>query len=121
MDNKYVGLLYVSEVIELFTQGLLSTTFLVDIFFKEDGGEEEKKCVFVKVPLTGEASKNFKQVKCEILSFIFYLLFCKKVNVREFEMYTNVLPELQKYLADHCEGIVQYKKRVELFGVSKVN
>ena len=48
-------------------QGLLSTTFLVDIFFRtketENEEEEEKKSVFVKIPLTGEAGKNFKQVK----------------------------------------------------------
>ena len=46
-------------------QGLLSTTYLVEIFFhtaNEDGDEEEKKSVFVKIPLTGEAGKNFKQV-----------------------------------------------------------
>ena len=46
-------------------QGLLSTTYLVEIFFHTANGEEEgeeKKSVFVKVPLTGEAGKNFKQV-----------------------------------------------------------
>ena len=39
----------------------------MDIFFRtketEHEEEEEKKSVFVKVPLTGEAGKNFKQVK----------------------------------------------------------
>ena len=44
-------------------QGLLSTTFLVDVFFRTDHDqeEEEKKSIFVKIPLTGEAGKNFKQ------------------------------------------------------------
>merc|ERR1711892_298310 len=69
-------------------QGLLSTTFIVDVFFQEEEeGDEEKKSIFVKIPLIGEASKNFKQV-----------------NVREYEMFTNVLPELQKYLEETCDG-----------------
>ena len=37
----------------------------MEIFFHTangDGDEEEKKSVFVKIPLTGEAGKNFKQV-----------------------------------------------------------
>merc|ERR1711892_860325 len=68
-------------------QGLLSTTFIVDVFFQEEKGDEEKKSIFVKIPLIGEASKNFKQV-----------------NVREYEMFTNVLPELQKYLEETCDG-----------------
>ena len=36
----------------------------MDVFYKEDGNEseEEKKSIFVKVPLMGDASKNFKQV-----------------------------------------------------------
>ena len=41
----------------------MSTTFIVDVYFSEDGKEEEeKKSIFVKVPLTGDSSKNFKQV-----------------------------------------------------------
>merc|ERR1712106_447644 len=68
-------------------QGLLSTTFIVGVFFQEEEGDEEKKSIFVKIPLIGEASKNFKQV-----------------NVREYEMFTNVLPELQKYLEETCDG-----------------
>merc|ERR1711892_1594243 len=68
-------------------QGLLSTTFIVDVFFQEEEGDEEKKSIFVKIPLIGEASKNFKQV-----------------NVREYEMFTNVLPELQKYLDENNDG-----------------
>merc|ERR1711892_1010703 len=68
-------------------QGLLSTTFIVDVFFQEEKGDEEKKSIFVKIPLIGEASKNFKQV-----------------NVREYEMFTNVLPELQKYLDENNDG-----------------
>ena len=63
-------------------QGLLSTTYLVEIYFHTTSGggegvsreeekksvgenvleEEEKKSVFVKIPLTGDAGKNFKQV-----------------------------------------------------------
>ena len=54
------------NVLIYYFQGLLSTTFLVDIFFRtketENEEEEEKKSVFVKIPLTGEAGKNFKQV-----------------------------------------------------------
>merc|ERR1711892_637776 len=68
-------------------QGLLSTTFIVDVYFQEGDEEEEKKSIFVKIPLIGEASKNFKQV-----------------NVREYEMFTNVLPELQKYLDENNDG-----------------
>ena len=42
----------------------MSTTFIVDVYFSEDGKEEEeKKSIFVKVPLTGDSSKNFKQVR----------------------------------------------------------
>ena len=54
---------------KLMSQGLLSTTYLVEIYFHTTsvGGEgvseeEEKKSVFVKIPLTGDAGKNFKQV-----------------------------------------------------------
>ena len=67
---------------KLMSQGLLSTTYLVEIYFHTTSGggegvleeeektsagtdileEEEKKSVFVKIPLTGDAGKNFKQV-----------------------------------------------------------
>ena len=54
---------------KLIPQGLLSTTYLVEIYFHTTSGggegvleEEEKKSVFVKIPLTGDAGKNFKQV-----------------------------------------------------------
>ena len=62
----YLGLsIYSHPPIFDLHQGLLSTTYLVEIFFHTangDGDEEEKKSVFVKIPLTGEAGKNFKQV-----------------------------------------------------------
>ena len=66
---------------KLMPQGLLSTTYLVEIHFHTTSGggegvleeeektsagtdilEEERKSVFVKIPLTGDAGKNFKQV-----------------------------------------------------------
>ena len=68
---------------KLMSQGLLSTTYLVEIYFHTTSGgredvleekerkssgregvleEEERKSVFVKIPLTGDAGKNFKQV-----------------------------------------------------------
>ena len=37
----------------------------MDVYFsheKQENQDLEKKSIFVKVPLTGEASKNFKQV-----------------------------------------------------------
>ena len=46
----------------------------MEIFFHTANGEdeEEKKSVFVKIPLTGEAGKNFKQVIVKLL----YVLKC---------------------------------------------
>ena len=52
----------------------MSTTFIVDVLFSEDGNEEEKKSIFVKVPLTGDSSKNFKQVS------LFHLVFLNHTN-----------------------------------------
>lgn len=41
---------------------MLSTTYIVDVYYEEEGKEDGEKSIFVKVPLTGEASKDFKQV-----------------------------------------------------------
>ena len=55
----------------------------MEIFFHTaNGEEEEKKSVFVKIPLTGEAGKNFKQVivkllyvlKCYLSSVVVFIL-----------------------------------------------
>ena len=59
-------------------QGLLSTTFMVDVFFIEDGNEEEKKSIFVKVPLTGDSSKNFKQVSLFFLLILMWVVVHKE-------------------------------------------
>ena len=59
-------------------QGLLSTTFMVDVFFTEDGNEEEKKSIFVKVPLTGDSSKNFKQVSLFFLLILMWVVVHKE-------------------------------------------
>ena len=48
---------------------------MVDVFFSEDGHEDEKKSIFVKVPLTGDSSKNFKQVS------IIYAIKYPRINV----------------------------------------
>ena len=42
---------------------------MVDVFFSEDGHEDEKKSLFVKVPLTGDSSKNFKQVSIYAIKY----------------------------------------------------
>ena len=108
----------------------------MEIFFRTASNgenEEEKKSVFVKIPLTGEAGKNFKQVLfeklnaqlslknicyyiclCYILQFYFEFMrtidkFHIEVNVREFEMFTNILPQLQTHLDENCEGKFQMK------------
>ena len=59
----YQEMLFFSYIFSF--QGLLSTTFVADVYYVEDGNdsEVEKKSIFVKVPLTGDASKNFKQVE----------------------------------------------------------
>ena len=46
---------------------MLSTTYIVDVYYEEEGKENVKKSIFVKVPLTGDASKDFKQVRLNIV------------------------------------------------------
>ena len=82
---------------------MLSTTYIVDVYYEEEGKENVKKSIFVKVPLMGEASKDFKQVIEFDFTYVLFLLFLQ-VNVREHEMYTNVLPLLQQCLDDNCSG-----------------
>jgi hypothetical protein len=44
-------------------QGLLSTTYQVDVLFSGGkDGAEEKKSIFVKVPLTGPRAQDYKEV-----------------------------------------------------------
>jgi len=70
-------------------QGVLSTTYIVDITFTGPEGHQEQKSLFVKVPLTGQSGHNFKDV-----------------NIREYAMLSSVLPSLQTYIADHCTDIL---------------
>ncbi|XP_059096049.1 uncharacterized protein LOC131890667 [Tigriopus californicus] len=65
-------------------QGILSETFVVDVDFRHQGNEESKS-IFVKVPLHGEP-------------------LYKVVNEREKIMFQDVLPKLQGFLDDHCQG-----------------
>lgn len=65
-------------------QGILSETFVVDVNFRHQGNEEFKS-IFVKVPLHGEP-------------------LYKVVNEREKIMFQDVLPKLQGFLDDHCQG-----------------
>jgi len=65
-------------------QGLLSTTYQVEVAFSVKGGAEEQKSIFVKVPLTGSKAQDYKEV-----------------NTREFAMLSDVLPKLQTYILDH--------------------
>merc|ERR1719430_1773681 len=70
-------------------QGLLSTTYQVEVTFSVKDGPEEQKGIFVKVPLTGSKAQDFKEV-----------------NTREFAMLSDVLPKLQTYIVDHCTDIL---------------
>jgi len=70
-------------------QGLLSTTYQVEVTFSVKGGAEEQKSIFVKVPLTGSKAQDYKEV-----------------NTREFSMLSEVLPKLQTYIVDHCTDIL---------------
>jgi len=70
-------------------QGLLSTTYIVDIDFTVDNEDLQKKSIFVKVPLTGPSAQNFKAV-----------------NVRENSMLGQVLPKLQHFIDENCTDIL---------------
>ncbi len=65
-------------------QGILSTTFIVDVECSLNG-ESHSKSLFVKVPLKDEPQ-------------------FESVNRRELVMFTDVLPRLQTFLDEHCEG-----------------
>jgi len=69
-------------------QGLLSTTYLVEVVFTR-GGAEESKGIFVKVPLTGHRAQDYKEV-----------------NTREFAMLSVVLPRLQAFIVEKCTDIL---------------
>ena len=84
-------------------QGLLSTTYILDLEYRVvgDGGEAEQKSLFVKVTLDrGHLSwiyvDNIVQVPLPDQS---------GVNVREHAMLGRVLPELQTFIEDHCTGL----------------
>eukprot|EP00091_Calanus_sinicus_P024535 TRINITY_DN8859_c0_g1_i1.p1 TRINITY_DN8859_c0_g1~~TRINITY_DN8859_c0_g1_i1.p1 ORF type:complete len:144 (-),score=27.67 TRINITY_DN8859_c0_g1_i1:9-440(-) len=68
-------------------QGLLSTTYIIDIDFTVDNKDEQRKSIFLKVPLTGPSAQNFKAV-----------------NVRENSMLGQVLPKLQHFIDENCTG-----------------
>ena len=83
-------------------QGLLSTTYILDLEYRVvgDGGEAEEKSLFVKVTLHRTSLldlDNIVQVPLPDQS---------GVNVREHAMLGRVLPELQTFIEDHCTGIV---------------
>lgn len=70
-------------------QGILSTTFIAHVDYSLKGGDEVKrKSLFVKVPL-----KNEPQFE--------------SVNRRELVMFNDVLPKLQGFLDEKCEGFFQ--------------
>ena len=67
-------------------QGILSTTYIVSIHFTLSGEDQEREAsVFVKVPLKDEPMYE-------------------SVNVRELVMFRDVLPKLQAFLDEKCEG-----------------
>jgi len=70
-------------------QGLLSTTYIVDIDFTVDNADLQQKSIFLKVPLTGPSAQNFKAV-----------------NVRENSMLGQVLPKLQQFIDENCTDIL---------------
>jgi len=70
-------------------QGLLSTTYIVDINFTVNNTDEQDKSIFLKVPLTGPNAENFKDV-----------------NVRENLMLGQVLPRLQYFIETNCTDIL---------------
>ncbi|CAM6053922.1 unnamed protein product [Sphagnum tenellum] len=65
-------------------QGILSTTFVVDIQLRV-GDSNLKKSIFVKVPLKDEPAY-------------------RNVNIREATMLREVLPQLQSFLDEKCDG-----------------
>jgi len=71
-------------------QGLLSTTYIVDIDFTVNNSDQQSKSIFVKVPLTGHSAQNFKSV-----------------NVRENSMLGQVLPRMQNFIDANCTDILQ--------------
>lgn len=86
-------------------QGILSTAYLIDVMFKdlnppldefEEAEMEESedgvrtKSIFVKVPLKGTSSAE---------SALF-----KAFNERELTMLVDVLPKLQTFLDERCDG-----------------
>lgn len=67
-------------------QGILSTTFIVDVKLQDDNGHQVDKSIFVKVPLR-DPNVAFESV-----------------NKRELVMLTQVLPKLQDFLDTNCDG-----------------
>ena len=98
---------------------MLSTTYIVDVYYEEEGKENVKKSIFVKVPLMGDASKDFKQVRNNFAFTFGYFFLYLKVNVREHEMYTNVLPLLQQCLDDNCSGGTKYFYQYQTLSLDK--
>ena len=45
-------------------QGLLSTTYIIDIVYRVENGQEQQKSIFLKVPLNGKAFRSFREVIC---------------------------------------------------------
>jgi len=70
-------------------QGLLSTTYIVDVQYSYEGTEDTKS-IFVKIPLNKDGEATYHEA-----------------NTREHTMFTEVLPKLQTFLTDKCTDILQ--------------
>ena len=67
-DPEKVNILNISPSLNGL-QGLLSTTYIVDVKY-EYSGEEGEKSIFVKVPLTGDAAKSLGMQNIKVLRHI---------------------------------------------------
>ena len=47
---------------------------------------------------------DFSKIKCYFFRYFHKIQFEHQVNVREFQMFTNILPQLQSHLDANCEG-----------------